>query len=415
MRVLHFVNTLFGIEHLASTGNQITTSGGWLTALFSHLLSDTDIELACASFEKADQIRIYHKERIDCFAIPRGPASSLGLSNSSLSRCAELAEQWKPDLIHVHGTEEAYGLLSARNMVRCPLVISLQGLLGPCSEWYHYFGNRSLMQIAKMHRLLEFPALRGQMIGFMKIRRAAAREREIVAKNRFFFGRTEWDRAFVAAHNPAARYFHVGELLRDAFWGAQWDLDRVKRHQIIFTNAGHPRKGTEILLEAVRLLKPEFPDVKICIAGRISHRSGYGRYLRQRIDELDGAVAELGGVNALQMAEHLIGSHVFVSPSFIENSSNSLCEAQLLGMPVISTYVGGIPSLVEDGKTGLFFPAGDARMLASRIKSVFEDDDAAVKLGSQARETAKRRHDPDLVVRATVAAYERVLEAKHVG
>ena len=109
------------------------------------------------------------------------------------------------------------------------------------------------------------------------------------------------------------------------------------------------------------------------------------------------------------MVKELVNSHVFVSPSYIDNSPNAVCEAQLLGMPVISTYTGGLPSLIDDGRTGLFVPTGDAPMLAARLKEVFEDDSLAMRLGSQAHEVAARRHDPDAIVQEIVTAYEDVL------
>jgi glycosyltransferase involved in cell wall biosynthesis len=318
-------------------------------------------------------------------------------------------EQVSPDVIHIHGTELCYGLLSARS-ITCPAVISLQGLLGPCSEWYHYFGNRSLMDIVRMHRWLEIPAIRGHWMGFWEFRKAAKREREIIQGNQFFMGRTAWDRAYVNALNPAARYFHAGELLRKEFWQKRWDLGRAQRHRIIFTDAGHPRTGPETLLDAVALLRPVFPKIQVCIAGSISRRSGYGRYIRKRINELDGAAVELGPLNAQQMAKELARSHVFVSSSFIENSPNAICEAQLIGMPVISTYTGGVPSLIEEGRTGLFFPTGDAPMLAARLREVFENDTLAIRLGTQSQDVARQRHDPDAVVKQVLFAYEAVLK-----
>jgi glycosyltransferase involved in cell wall biosynthesis len=119
---------------------------------------------------------------------------------------------------------------------------------------------------------------------------------------------------------------------------------------------------------------------------------------------------ELGALNAKEMAAELVRSQVFVSPSFIDNSPNALCEAQLVGMPVISTYTGGVPSLVENGKTGLFFPTGDTPTLAAKLREVFENDDFARQLGSRAREIAQQRHAPDRVVSALIQAYEDVLQ-----
>jgi len=265
------------------------------------------------------------------------------------------------------------------------------------------------MNIVRMHRWLEIPTMRGHWMGFWRFRKMAKREREIIAGNRFFMGRTAWDRAYVHALNPSVQYFHGGELLREAFWHKRWSIEGARRHRIVFTNAGHPRKGTETLLGAVKLLKPHFPDIQVGIAGDISRRSGYGKYVRGRVAELGHAAIELGQLNAEEMVKELVDSHVFVSPSFIDNSPNAVCEAQLLGMPVISTYTGGVPSLVEDGRTGLFVPTGDAPMLAARLREVFEDDSLAVRLGSQAHGVAARRHDPGAIVHEILAAYEDVL------
>ena len=126
--------------------------------------------------------------------------------------------------------------------------------------------------------------------------------------------------------------------------------------------------------------------------------------------EFSDTLIELGALNAEEMVEELVKSHVFVSPSFIDNSPNAVCEAQLLGMPVISTYTGGVPSLIEEGRTGLFFPTGDAPMLAARIREVFEDDALAVRLGEQSHEVACVRHDPDTVVKQVLFAYENIMK-----
>jgi len=183
MRVLHFINTPFSMEQLQSGGAEIKTPGGWITALLGRMLRESDIHLACAAFGNKKKRQTSSDKRISCFEIPRGWREN----GNGLVKCREVVNEWEPDLIHIHGTEEAYGLLTARGLVKCPAVISLQGLLGPCSEWYHYFGNRSLVEIMKMHRFLEIPALRGNWMGFLNIRKAAKREKEIIQGNQFLW------------------------------------------------------------------------------------------------------------------------------------------------------------------------------------------------------------------------------------
>ncbi len=408
MRILHLMTTPISIHDLQSGGAGISASGTWMAALLGRMLQDTDYSFACIAFGNVDAVRVIKMDRIVSYVVP---GDLIGSSmKHTLPVIRDLINDWNPDLIHMHGTEAAYGLLTARNMIECPTVISLQGLLGPYSEWYHYFGNLSLLEIFRMHRWLEIPTLRGHWIRFIRMKKMAQREREIIAGNSFFMGRTDWDESYIRAINPSAQYFYGGEMLRDAFWQERWDIRRARRFRIIFTNAGgYPRKGTEVLLDAVKLLRSQYPNIQVTIAGGISRRSGYGRYLRKRIEELGPAAVELGPLSAEEMVKELVESHVFVSPSYIDNSPNSVCEAQLLGMPVVSTYTGGVPSLINEGQTGLFFPTGDVPMLAARLREIFEDDDLAVRLGDQARDVASGRHDPELIINDIVSAYNMVL------
>lgn len=401
MHILHFMNLPFEIDQFLSGGDRITHSGGWMVSLVRQILSSTDHRLTCASFGKTDKLHVTKEGRIQSVVMPE---------KKGLSACAELVACVKPDVVHIHGTEGLFGLLSARGLVSCPVVISLQGLLGPCSQWHNFFGDHHVRDILHMHRWEEIPTMRGLWKGYFDVRRKAKREMEIISKNRFFMGRTDWDRAYIRSINPSAHYFYGGELLRKEFWQGQWDICGVRRHSIIFTNAGHPRKGTEILLDAFTLLKPMYPDIRIGIAGTISQRSGYGRYLRKRISECGGGVYELGQLNAAEMKKEMLASHVFISPSYIDNSPNAVCEAQLTGMPVVASYTGGVPSLVEDDRTGLLFPKGDVPMLAQKIQRIFEDDTLAVRLGQCARNVAAERHDPDTIVKDILYAYEKTME-----
>ena len=193
------------------------------------MLQSTEFEIASAAFGNVRSIQSTRDERIESFIIPKRG------SERSLSLCRDLVNEWQPDLIHIHGTESAYGLLTARRMVTYPTMISIQGLLGPYSEWYHYFGNRTLLDIIRMHRWLDIPSLRGQWMGYLDFRKRSKRECEIIQGNKFFIGRSSWDLAHTRALNPSANYFHGGELLRGAFWQKSWELERIRRHRIIFT------------------------------------------------------------------------------------------------------------------------------------------------------------------------------------
>ncbi len=149
------------------------------------------------------------------------------------------------------------------------------------------------------------------------------------------------------------------------------------------------------------------PDVKLKIAGKLTKKTCFGRYIYKLLKKfnLENHVDILGEIDEHAVASELLSAHVFVMPSFIENNSNSLCEAQLVGVPSIASYVGGIPSLIEHEKTGLFFPPGDYRVLAARVLDIFSNSELACKLSVNSRHEALKRHDPIRIADDVLNAY----------
>ena len=110
------------------------------------------------------------------------------------------------------------------------------------------------------------------------------------------------------------------------------------------------------------------------------------------------------------MCERYLKSHVFVSPSSIENSSNSICEAMILGVPVVCSDVGGIKSLLTHNHEGYIYQADAPYMLARSIINIFEDDDLAQKFSRNARAHALKTHDKDLNLKALIDTYNKIAE-----
>jgi glycosyltransferase involved in cell wall biosynthesis len=308
--------------------------------------------------------------------------------------------------------------MTARQLITAPCVISLQGLLEPYLSGF--FGALSPAELWRSHRLIELATRRGLFWQYRGFVVGSRREHEIVAGAKSFMGRTDWDRAHVSSVNPGARYYHVGEVLRKRFSETRWNMSQCERHSIIFTNAGEPRRGAEVLLRAMLIIRREFPDSKLLLGGHIGSRRGYDRFLRQRIADsgLSDNIEFLGYLDGNAMATQLSRAHVFAISSFIENSPNSLCEAMQVGLPCVATYAGGIPSLLDHGRTGLFFPPGDAPLLADAIMRIFRDDDLAGRLSRAARAEASERHTPQRVISQLLNCYHDVMadsrEAYHV-
>ncbi len=416
MRILWFTNipmpAMLGLDSKTHAA-----SGGWMMALLKQLVSngECDISVACASPGLPEKETIV-RDGICYFPISQGKAWKMFDCRSPdcnpryLQRCIQIVNKVQPDIIHVHGSERFYGLLGLEGVVAPPVVISMQGLLHDLCKRRNYFGVASWRDILRSGKYINWLRGMNPLRTYFRFCRAARREVEILKGNRYFMGRTTWDRAHLKMLNPNASYFYVPELIRSTFFKSEWKLDSCKRHRIIFTNARSFCRGVEVLLEATSILTKQYPDVELAIAGGVENTQ-YGKRLIRNARQLK--VGEnlhfLGWLDESQMSKELCNSHAFAITSLLENSPNSLCEAQLVGLPCVASYVGGIPSLVDEGKTGLLFPAGDAAVLAERIREIFINDDLARKLGTIARKTALRRHDPQTVVRSVQETYEAVI------
>lgn len=312
-----------------------------------------------------------------------------------LAVCEAVVRDFAPDVVHVHGTEDFFGLLSARTST--PIVISIQGLLAECEK--DYWGGITMPE-RLMHPRLWRP--------WLWMTRQAPRERDIIRSNRYFIGRTRWDRSHVRALNPTARYFECHEAIRPEFFLTPWAVDRAERSTVYTTLGASPLKGLHTLIRAVKLLQEWGRPVRLQIAGDVPI-SGWGKHLRVACKEMHPEPEWLGYLNASAIQERLLRSRVFVLPSFIENSSNSLAEAQVVGTPCVASYVGGTPSMLLEGEAGLLFPKGDAEVLAETIRQVLDDDNLAQSLSDVARRCAVARHDPASIGRRVAEIYRQIL------
>ena len=128
-----------------------------------------------------------------------------------------------------------------------------------------------------------------------------------------------------------------------------------------------------------------------------------------RRQHLESQIHFAGKLSGKSMKERYLSSHMFLSPSSIENSSNSVCEAMLLGMPVVSSAVGGVTSLLTHGEEGLLYTCKDTHALAEAVIKIFADDERAKALGERARQRALRDHDPETNCRRLLEIYGEML------
>lgn len=366
-------------------------AGFWLLSLAEALRQKSGIELiiACASVS-FQSYQSFEKDGVTYECIP---------SDKRRLQClSAIVKRHQPDVLHVHGTEQDYGLVEGMDPSK--ILISIQGLLGPYAE--AYWGSQGYWQ-----RFM-FPTL---LKAHVEMKARARVEAQIFRKNMNFGGRTIWDKAHVANAQPESNYYYLPELMRPCFFSKEWRREESKPYRIYTTSTPRPYKGTDVLIDAVAILKKKYPEISLRIGGPFGDRPfSWSQALRRKVSKLglQKNVEFIGFLSDEEILGELLQARAYVLPSFIENSPNSLAEAQIAGVPCVATAMGGVLSMLEHEKTGLLTNLGDPAVMAESISRIFSDSDLAVRLGQQAMQTARTRHDPQKAVACYLNAYSEI-------
>jgi glycosyltransferase involved in cell wall biosynthesis len=171
-----------------------------------------------------------------------------------------------------------------------------------------------------------------------------------------------------------------GEKVEVAYWGVRSDFFGLKKDyrkngplRLIFTGHFELRKGTRILLEAVRLVRGRGLDARLQVAGKM----GSGKVCIQPADS--EFLTETPFMPQSELKELLAQSDLFVFPTLAEGCSRSAMEAAAAGLPVITTRSCGLPG--RPGTTALHTPSGNVPALADAIEALGENEDARATLG----------------------------------
>ena len=142
-------------------------------------------------------------------------------------------------------------------------------------------------------------------------------------------------------------------------------------------------------VEVLALLQRDFPDVELIMIGP-DEGDGSLAETRQQAMELvvSGSVRFTGVVPKSEVPSSLAQGTVFLNTTDVDNAPVSLLEAMACGLPVVSTNVGGISDLVEDGRNALLVPPRNPRAMAARIADILRDPDLASKLSRNGRQSA---------------------------
>jgi glycosyltransferase involved in cell wall biosynthesis len=418
MNILWCVNILFP-EVAKAIGAPCTHLGGWLISLSSELTGTSKIDLAVATIYSGSELKKLIINKVTFYLIPGGYKSMLKKADvRHIKFWREVVNDFRPDLLHLHGTEYAHGLGLLEACPGIPAVVSIQGLVGVIEK--HYYAGMQFSDVFFRPSLRDVIKLDPLWNNRRSFRKRAVFESEILCKIKHVIGRTTWDYSNVKAINPNIEYHHCDESLREPFYNNSWNITEIQKHSIFTTQANYPIKGFHVLLRACALLKRDYPDLKVYAAGynmlgnslieRIK-RPGYVLYILRLIKKygLENNVIFTGILDATGITDRLLKTHVFVVPSAVENSPNSLAEAMILGVPCIGSYAGGTPDMMENGNCGFLYPFMEEAMLAEYIRRIFESDELAVSFSEKGRVFSHARHDREKITKDMMEVYYKIV------
>ena len=407
-------------------GKECSVKEGWISGILVRLVKEKEeIELGICypvtdvTEETRADIPLDNKNII-CYGYVEDVVHSENYGGEVLEkRFQNILDDFKPEVLHIFGTEYGHSLAAARVMNNPgKTLIGLQGVISECAKEYMADLPIEVQSQVSFRDWLKKDSMKQQQEKFFT---RGEREKEVLKLCGHVTGRTEFDKNAAKAMNPNAIYHSMNETMRGEFYNGQWDINLCKKHSIFFSQADYPLKGFHYLLQALKEVKKKYPDVTVKVAGNSLVNyvtlkdkikiSAYGKYLRKLVKEIgmENSITFLGRLSAEEMKRQYLDCYTFVCASSLENSPNSVGEAMLLGTPVVASNTGGIPSMVDHEKEGLLFEKGNIEALAGAIIRTWEDNLLVDEMTANARRRARKTHDADENYNTLLNIYRRIV------
>lgn len=383
----------------------------WIAALESLVKKENNIQLGIA-FEHNDDTFKITRDNVIYYPINAFKTKYQNIlrrfnkteAQFIIPKAMEVINDFQPDIIHIFGSEWCWGLV--QEYTNIPVIIHMQGSIPP-------YNNASLPPGYSKNDLNPNPwwkikdNIYRKLADKFEIDRAT-REERILSNCHYFMGRTSWDYALTRLYSPYSKYFICWEAIRSIFLNKySHDYYRPGKCIIMTTISKSNLKGHDTILRTAKILKRLTDiDFEWHVAG-CSSISLYER--KECITSKEVNVKYLGPLDTNELYNELKSCTIYVHPAYIDNSPNAICEAMCMGLPIIATYVGGIPSIIKHEDSGVLIPANDPFQMAFYIKDLYKNRNKAEKYGKKAQNIAITRHSPKNIINNLIQIYTTVI------
>ena len=395
--------------------NKGLVTAGWQDSLeiITSSLEDVELYICFESHSVEDKRKVYGNvtyipiytrlSRIDRFKMLFDKFANI---ENVLKNFENIINEISPDIVHVFGVEWPLGLIA--NAVKIPVIVHIQGSIVPYYNALYppKYNSYNIRKYLNVRNKFSFSLNEYRMKNWVDY------EERVWKTIKYYMGRTEWDFRLSSVLNPERKYWSVNEALRPIFINStkRWSLSKNEVVKLVSTGCSSFWKGPDMMLKTAKILKGFGLNFEWNIIGNISDSVKLAVQGIEGTNFSDNNIRILGFQTAEAVVDILSQSSLYVHTAYIENSPNSICEAQCIGIPIVSTNVGGISSLVENKVDGILVPANDPWQMAHAILSLLADDALMEQYSQKSRIKALARHNQESIGKSLMECYKDVID-----
>lgn len=304
----------------------------------------------------------------------------------ALLRLAIEVKRLQPDILHIHGSNISPYLIYAtifNFFLNCNKIITIHGLVEEEVKYKKISKSMAFISVIfEKFAISKIPNIIVCSMAMKNLLKEKSRSKIVVIPNGIDYDDNNRILTEIKLHHPNVLF--VG-LLQDV-------------------------KGIDILIRAVPLIMRSIPNIYVYIAGSGPCENDL-KILAGELGVEDN-VKFLGFVPKAKKYSYFKSADICIVPSRYESFGIVLLEAMSCGKAVVASRIGGIPEVVEDGRTGILFEPGNVNELANNIVGILKDNDLRQRMGKLGQEKAKK-FGWDAIAEETKKFYHDIIFSKH--